>query len=115
MLKQEPGMDPYSSHSTTHCSGTHCREAGSWGAPPENGRVSWLPPAAHAPPTQGARSRHSIAREYKEYVQPPAAHAGHREVIGGKAVNWGSVGHQAHNGHHLHNAYRYVEFTLPFL
>lgn len=147
--KQEPGTDYHHHRSNNeylqHLHSTHCSSAckepvsGYQYVNASNGqqehnvvyssgdkRVSWAPPAAHAPTSQGGSRRHSAvplvnlrdynlqAQPHKEYIQPPAAHTTREPQLGreqhmlapapGKA--WAGATHQA-----LHQGYRYDLFN----
>lgn len=88
-------------------------------------RVSWAPPAAHAPssnsrrhsavPVVNLRDYNIQTQGHKEYIQPPAAHTTRESLAVGReqhllatAKGWGGS-HQT-----LHQGYRFVHFFLPF-
>lgn len=140
--KQEPGMEYHRSNDCLVPQQSHCNAACK--EPPQNyqyvnsggvnhlsgqeqhvvysandKRISWAPPAAHAPSSHGNHRRHSAVpvvnlREYamppqphKEYIQPPAAHTTRDGLAVGREQHLLAPGKSWGPPQPMHQSYRW--------
>lgn len=134
--KQEPGIDYH--HRTNdyqppqqHCNNSSCKEpiqtyqyvsnSGSSGDQQHvvyssgDKRVSWAPPAAHAPsshrrhsavPVVNLRDYNIPAQTHKEYIQPPAAHSTRDNLAVGREQHLLAPGKSWGPPQPMHQTYR---------
>lgn len=139
--KQEPGTDYHHRSNDyqppqqqTHCNNSACKEPVQTyqyvsSASSNHGeqhvvystgdkRVSWAPPAAHAPssshrrhsavPVVNLRDYNIATQPHKEYIQPPAAHSTRDNLAVGREQHLLAPGKSWGPPQPMHQSYRYV-------